>query len=562
MTPSKSGAEPVDDLLHARGLALAFLRADRGVGGEQDALIEADRIALAEAGERRDLQALLAERRPVALRVVDQLVGFGDPDGAAAALHPVVEDDAGGLPALARAGAVAEEPAAAEAHGALGVVGGGGDRVEGGIDLPGAGQMPAMGFAGIDDAFELGLGQDALADEALRQMRPVGGLRRRDRGHGGRLHQGGRVRLRAGNADRLQAVAFIDRVGQAAAGGRRPLAGFVGKRFRRLRGRCRDGPRRPGRNSRTGLRPQGRGQGLKRRGDGLRARRQAGLQGREQGGKIRRLCGRGRKMIGAIGRNPVDHGQARVDRRAVPGVEPAVDRRGEDNARLVLQGEEFVAEGGIVRRLAGPGDGDQAAAGREAAERGGDMAQGGVGDAALDMGAGREGRIHQDDGRAQRRREVVMDMGGVVLADGSVGEDPAQEGGAMIGKLVEDQARAGELGMDGEQAGAGGRFQHRVGGRQRRGAGGDMRDRQRRRQLLQGLALGRALGVGRQQRGNPLQHGQPCARPGVAQGRGEGAQEEELRDFAGIVGVLPQPMPFGIAAAEGGDHGLAQHGGA
>ena len=161
----------------------------------------------------------------------------------------------------------------------------------------------------------------------------------------------------------------------------------------------------------------------------------------------------------------------------------------------------------------------------------------------------------------KRRREVVMDMGGVVLADGSVGEDPAQEGGAMIGKLVEDQARAGELGMDGEQAGAGGRFQHRVGCRQRRGAGGDMRDRQRRRQLLQGLALGRALGVRRQQRGNPLQHGQPRARAGLAQGRGEGAQEEELRDFAGIIGVLPQPMPFGIAAAESGNHGLAQHGG-
>jgi hypothetical protein len=41
-------------------------------------------------------------------------------------------------------------------------------------------------------------------------------------------------------------------------------------------------------------------------------------------------------MIGAIGRNPVDHGQARVDGRAMFGVEPTVDRRGEDNARLVL----------------------------------------------------------------------------------------------------------------------------------------------------------------------------------------------------------------------------------
>ena len=134
------------------------------------------------------------------------------------------------------------------------------------------------------------------------------------------------------------------------------------------------------------------------------------------------------------------------------------------------------------------------------------MAQGGVGDAALDMGTGREGRIHQDDGRAERHGEVVVDVSGIVLTDGSVGEDPAQEGGAMIGKLVEDQARAGELGMDGEQAGAGGRFQHRVGGSQRSGAGGDMRDRQRCRQLLQGLALRRALRVGRQQRGKTLQH--------------------------------------------------------
>ena len=60
---------------------------------------------------------------------------------------------------------------------------------------------------------------------------------------------------------------------------------------------------------------------------------------------------------------------------------------------------------------------------------------------------------------------------------------------------------------------------------------------------------------------SPLQHGQPRAGLGVAQGRGEGAQEEDLRDLAGVIGVLPQPMAFGIAAAEGGDHGLAQHGG-
>ena len=75
---------------------------------------EADRGALGEARQRRDQQPLLAERRPVALGILDQLVGFRDPDGAAAALEPVVEQDAGDLAALARAGAIAEHPAAPE----------------------------------------------------------------------------------------------------------------------------------------------------------------------------------------------------------------------------------------------------------------------------------------------------------------------------------------------------------------------------------------------------------------------------------------------------------------
>ena len=121
ITPSKSRPKPIDDLLHARSLALARVGAQRGVGGEQDAFVEPDRRALPEAGERRDQEPLLAERRPVALGVLDQLVGLRDPDGAAAALQPIVEDDAGDLAALAGAGAVAEKPAAAEADGVLGI---------------------------------------------------------------------------------------------------------------------------------------------------------------------------------------------------------------------------------------------------------------------------------------------------------------------------------------------------------------------------------------------------------------------------------------------------------
>jgi hypothetical protein len=64
----------------------------------------------------------LTERGPVALRVLDQLVGFRDPDGAAPALEPVVEQDASDLTAFAGTGAIAQEPAAAEVDSPFGIV--------------------------------------------------------------------------------------------------------------------------------------------------------------------------------------------------------------------------------------------------------------------------------------------------------------------------------------------------------------------------------------------------------------------------------------------------------
>src|SRR3546814_12720812 len=60
---------------------------------EEDALGQPDRRSLLEARQRLNQQALHAERRPVALRVLDQLVGFRDPQRLVAALDPVVEDD-------------------------------------------------------------------------------------------------------------------------------------------------------------------------------------------------------------------------------------------------------------------------------------------------------------------------------------------------------------------------------------------------------------------------------------------------------------------------------------
>ena len=72
-------AEPVDDLLHAAGLLAPRLGAQGRVGGEEDAFVERDRRALAEARQRHDVGAVAADRGPVALGILDQFVGFGDP---------------------------------------------------------------------------------------------------------------------------------------------------------------------------------------------------------------------------------------------------------------------------------------------------------------------------------------------------------------------------------------------------------------------------------------------------------------------------------------------------
>ena len=71
---------------------------------------------LAELAQRDDVGLAAADRGPVAARVLEQLVGGGQPQRPAAAAQPVVEDDGGDLAALAAAGAVAQHPAAPETH--------------------------------------------------------------------------------------------------------------------------------------------------------------------------------------------------------------------------------------------------------------------------------------------------------------------------------------------------------------------------------------------------------------------------------------------------------------
>ena len=86
-----------------------------------------------------------------------------------------------------------------------------------------------MGLAGIDHGFELRVRQYALGDETFGQAWTIAWLGRCDRRHGRRLHELGRMGLRAGNADRLKSVFLVDGVGQPTALGRLPVKGLIGE---------------------------------------------------------------------------------------------------------------------------------------------------------------------------------------------------------------------------------------------------------------------------------------------------------------------------------------------
>ncbi len=120
---------------------------------------------------------------------------------------------------------------------------------------------------------------------------------------------------------------------------------------------------------------------------------------------------------GIFGRDTIDNGEPGVDRRAVSRVGLAGNRRGKENTALLLQIDEAVAAGGIIRSDVVAGDRDEAAAVGKAREGGADMADRGVGEAHCDIRRGREGRVHQNDGRLDRGIEPVVDLLGVVAGD-------------------------------------------------------------------------------------------------------------------------------------------------
>ena len=76
MTPSKSRPSQSTICWTRERLSSRAVGTQRGVGREEDALRRRIGVPWPETRQRRDEQPLLAERRPVALGVLDQLVGF------------------------------------------------------------------------------------------------------------------------------------------------------------------------------------------------------------------------------------------------------------------------------------------------------------------------------------------------------------------------------------------------------------------------------------------------------------------------------------------------------
>ena len=176
------------------------------------------------------------------------------------------------------------------------------------------------------------------------------------------------------------------------------------------------------------------------------------------------------------------------------------------------------------------------------------------------MRRGREGRVHQNHARPDRGIEPVVDLLGVVAGDGNVAEQTAEQSGARVGDLVQDELCLGQFGEDREQPRAGGRFENEVGRRECCRLGGDEAKRDRRRELLELFGFFRPAGLRSQPRGKTREHlehrgGRAGAR---AHRAAEFAQEQNLRRLERLVGVFPHPRAFGIGAAERGLHGGMQ----
>ena len=285
-----------------------------------------------------------------------------------------------------------------------------------------------MGVAGEDHAFELGVREELVADDAFGKHGPVGGGGMGNRGHGGGLHERGRVRRGVVHEDRSGTPGAVGARGRVVFGGRRrggrvvefgdraPVA-FGGGR-RGLGGG--DGCGGPVGNRLGGVAEEiGDGSGFHRE-----ARRDVFEDGFEEG---LRVGGDERGVVawrGGRGGGAVEDGDAGLEAGSAARVGAAVDSGREDGVKGRVERGECVLPVLACGAAMGRGDGDQAAPRGKHGGRGTDVAKIGAVPGAADIGADREGRVHQDDGGAQVR-EAVADGFGVVAGERGVRKEVA-----------------------------------------------------------------------------------------------------------------------------------------
>ena len=443
--------------------------------------------------------------------------------------------------------------------------------------------MAAVGLTGEDDAFELRVGQQFVRHDTHGKHRAVRRHGMGHRRHGGGLHQRRRMFAGAGNARGPGMPGLVDagmgclRFGcLALSDGGRCLVGEFGHRAPIASmghggvdsGRGGRGPLSRGRPC-GGMAGQIAGRN-KRSGywhDRLPLRHIGGDSCKQpgSGGDGCPCVDRNALRIGGIA---VDHGQPGIEGRAAPCVGAPADGDGKNGARRRIEPLKGAAPGGITRDAAGRSDRHQPPARREHGKGGTDVAQIHVVTDALDPGARRKRRVHENDGGTQAR-QIIGDGLGVVTGHRRILKQSGKQPGPGGRDFVQMQRAAGvlaegALGHDGEHAGAGRGLEHDVAGPDGGGLQRGVGERQGGGELLQGKLFLRPSCLGRLQGRQGLQHGEHGGG-----GSGSGARlaahetavtldEQHHRGLGRFVGVLPDPGALRVAGAERRAHGLAQ----
>ena len=173
------------------------------------------------------------------------------------------------------------------------------------------------------------------------------------------------------------------------------------------------------------------------------------------------------------------------------------------------------------------------------------MGQVDVAAALADRGPGGEGRVHEDDVGAQVG-QAVADLFGVVPGDAGVVVDHGEQRAADVGQFVQVQLRGAVedgAGQRREDAGAGGRLEDDVGGRDRCGDVCGAGERERRRELVERDLVLAAVGVGGLEARDALDHPEEVLGIGGGlQHRGAPvAQEQDGGGLRGVVAALGVP---------------------